>query len=282
MKFAIERIKLWCVFLATALSLVACGDSDSVSEDEPLNLTFVANIQDLQYCNKDIYGKVMFVAVELSYFACTSEGWTPVDSSTAERMIAAYEARQNQDSSSSLEPSQDAKAYLPPVSVDSVTVYGVAQKGPFVAGASVSIFGLDSMLNVMPAMYSGVVIGDSGLYVVNNVAFPSQYALVQVSGFYMHEVTGRKTNGMKTTLNALVDLSTGRQVNANVNIFTHLEFLRARQLVVTQNYNIPAAKRRATQEILAAFGLSTDGANLVSTDLSFADTSARRFECGQV
>ena len=28
MKCAIERIKLWSVFLALALSLVACGDSD--------------------------------------------------------------------------------------------------------------------------------------------------------------------------------------------------------------------------------------------------------------
>lgn len=273
MRYAMERIKLWGVFLALALSLVACGDSESVEEDEPLNLTFVANVQDLQYCNKDIFGKVMYVAVELSYFVCTSEGWSPVDSSTAERLIAAYEAAQIQSSSSSLEPGQEAKAHLPPVRVESVSVYGVAQKGPFVTGSSVSIFSLDSMLNALPAKYGGTVVGDSGLFVINNVAFPSQYALVQVSGFYMHEVTGKKTNGMKTTLNALVDLSTGQQVNANVNIFTHLEFLRARQLVTTQNYNVPAAKRRATQEILAAFGFSTDESNLMSTDLSLADTS---------
>ncbi|MBR1745331.1 MAG: hypothetical protein IJ734_05025, partial [Fibrobacter sp.] len=88
-----------------------------------------------------------------------------------------------------------------------------------------------------------------------------------------NEVTGKKTSGTKTTLSALVDLSEGKTVKANVNLFTELEYARAKNLVHKEKFNVPAAKKRATKELLAVFGGKGDE-NLTATSLSLSDTGS--------
>ena len=160
--------------------------------------------------------------------------------------------------------------------VDSVVLTGFAQKGPFEKGSAVTLYGLDSLLEKTKTKFTGKVAGDSGAFKVERISLPNQYALVEVNGSYTSEASGKKTGG-KSTLKAIVDLSGDKSVKTNINIFTELEYARVKYLVTKEKFNVPAAKKRATKELLALFGMGiTDSvdANLSSTDLSLMDSTA--------
>lgn len=166
------------------------------------------------------------------------------------------------------------------VPVDSATVSGFAQKGPFVDGSTVTINGIDSLFGTTKEKFSGKVSGDSGAYGVSGVSLQNQYALVTVNGFFLNGVSGKKTTGSKIKLSALADLtdtSSAGNAKVHVNLFSHLEYARVVNLVTDEKYNIPAAKRRATKELLAQFGRGYSGAvsaesSLVATAVSLQDT----------
>ncbi|MCF0224603.1 MAG: hypothetical protein HUK20_10050 [Fibrobacter sp.] len=142
--------------------------------------------------------------------------------------------------------------------MESVTLKGVAQKGPFAKGSVVTVYGLDSTFVKTKRTFKGSVNDDEGNFSISGISLECQYALVEVNGFFMNEVTGKITTGTKTKLSALVDLGKGGTVKANLNVLTPLEMNRALYLVRNENYNVPAAKKRATREILSAFGFDTD------------------------
>ena len=88
------------------------------------------------------------------------------------------------------------------------------------------------------------------------------------------ENTGKKTSGTKTTLNAIVDLSEDKNVSANVNMFTELEYARVKYLVTKEKFNVPAAKKRATKELVAVFGAKVDDISATSISLDTTDAGS--------
>ena len=272
----------WNRFYALALFaalLVGCSDDDSSSsaEGNVSGIASVATFDDLAHCTKSRYGEVVYVENEETYFECNGGDWTEVDSAKVDSIIAecssSVESSSSAKSSSSVREKVADTAVVELVKVDSVTVSGFAQKGPFESGTVVTVYGLDSLLEKTKTKFTGKVTGDSGAYSVSKIVLPSQFALVEVNGFYMNENTGKKTSGTKVTLNALVDLSEGKSVKANVNVFTEMEYARVKHLVLKEKYNVPAAKIRATKELVEAFG-GNSSSDIVSTDLSLSDTGA--------
>jgi hypothetical protein len=263
--------------------LAACGDDSSSgkSEEDSSGIATVATYEDLIHCTKSHYGEIAYVEEENTYFECTSDDWTEVDSAKVDSILTASSSSAAADSSkpkssSSLKVSEKDTAAVEVKKVDSVSVKGFAHKGPFVKGSSVAVYGLDSLFKKTKTKFTGSVENDSGAFKVSKVALPSQYALIEVSGYYQNEISGKKTSGSKTTLSALVDLSAGKSVTANVNLFTDMEYARARHLILNEKFNVTAAKKRATKELLAVFGASSkDKASddLTATSLSLFDTT---------
>ena len=263
--------------------LAACGDDSSSgkSEEDSSGIATVATYEDLIHCTKSHYGEIAYVEEENTYFECTSDDWTEVDSAKVDSILTASSSSVAADSSkpkssSSLKVSEKDTAAVEVKKVDSVSVKGFAHKGPFAKGSSVAVYGLDSLFKKTKTKFTGSVENDSGAFKVSKVALPSQYALIEVSGYYQNEISGKKTSGSKTTLSALVDLSAGKSVTANVNLFTDMEYARARHLILNEKFNVTAAKKRATKELLAVFGASSkdkESDDLTATSLSLFDTT---------
>ena len=270
-----------------ALLLAACGgDSGSSSkpEENSSGITTVATYEDLAHCTKSHYGEIAYVEEENTYFECTSDDWTEVDSAKVDDILAASSSSVAADSSkpkssSSLAVSEKDTATVEVKKVDSVSVSGFAHKGPFVKGSSVTVYGLDSLFKKTKTKFTGTVENDSGAFKVTKVVLPSQFALIEVSGYYQNEISGKNTSGSKTTLLALVDLSAGKSVTANVNLFTDMEYARARHLILNEKFNVMAAKKRATKELLSLFDADKVGEpaepseDLTATSLSLFDTT---------
>lgn len=261
---------------ALALAFAGCGDSSSSGEDEgsQSGIAEVDSFGGLVHCTKSHYGELAKVLELDSIYVCTSEGWVAADSSDVEAVLAKSSSSEAKaKSSSSVKASADDVKEIEKTKIDSANVSGFAQKGPFVEGTAVSIYGLDDSLKATKAKFTGKTVGDSGRFNIKNVSLDNQFALIEVSGFFTNLMTGKKTSGTKTKLHAVVDLSAGNAINANVNLFTEMEYERVLTLVKNEKFNVPAAKKRATAELLDLFGVK-GSENLVSTSLSLADTGS--------
>lgn len=87
----------------------------------------------------------------------------------------------------------------------------------------------------------------------------------------MNMLTGKTTSGTRSKLHAIVDLSESKNVKANVNLFTELELARVSTLVLNEKFNVPAAKVRATKEILNLFNIKAPE-GLTSTAISLVNS----------
>ena len=268
-----KNVYFGMVALLAVFSLSACGDdSGSSSDSSDFVVREVDKFEDLGKCEKDNFGEIVYVAENDSLYECSGDGWTLTDSSAIEKLLESSD--DNSNSSSSFKADSSETANISTVKVENVTLTGFAQKGPFEKGASVTVYGLDSLLEKTKTKFTSKVTNDSGAFKVEKISLNSQYALVEVSGNYTSEVTGKKTSG-KSTLKAIMDLSGDKSVKANINIFTELEYARVKYLVTKENFNIPAAKKRATKELLALFAMvKTDSLSISSTDVSLFDTTA--------
>ncbi len=263
--------------LSFGLSLVACGgNSSSGSDDKGSNkIESVADKEELAHCTKSHYGELVHVEETDSVYECTSEGWQVVEDERLEDLLTrSSSSRKDSDakSSSSIAVSEGDTAKVEQVKVDSAKVTGLAQKGPYASGTVVTLYELDKDFNHTKAKFTGKIEGEKGEFAISDIVVENQYAELEANGFYMNEVTGKNTSGTKTKLTALVDLSEAKSVQANVNLFTEFEKARVIELV-KQNLNVPAAKKRATQEILAAFGVK-DSDVASATAISLDDTTA--------
>ncbi|MCL4100704.1 FISUMP domain-containing protein [Fibrobacter sp. HC4] len=181
------------------------------------------------------------------------------------------------------------------VAVSKQTFTGVAQKGPFTAGSVVKLSELDEVLDLTGTSFEWEVTTDQGEYTSSKVTLRSQYALMQVSGFYYNENTGKTSTG-QLTLKSMVDLN--ERKSANVNILGHLTHKRIVNLFAESGKykNVPAAKSAAEKEVMNSFhwtvnnhafedlnifGSTEDDAKLLAAsillqgDLSDADFSSR-------
>ena len=132
-------------------------------------------------------------------------------------------------------------------------IEGVSQKGPFVTGSTVSVLELDgeSMLQT-GRIFKSTIKSDRGDFVLEGDALISQYAMIEVNGYYRNEVTGLKSTS-PLALNAIVDLSDRKK--ANVNLLTHLEYERVKHLA-SEGMSVKDAKAQAQREILETMAMS--------------------------
>ncbi len=138
------------------------------------------------------------------------------------------------------------------VAIKDREIAGVTQKGPFLVGSSVTIQELDGKTLVQTGRsFKTSVKSNFGDFSIKNVNLASQYALLEVNGYFRNEVTGENSEGM-ISLNALTDLT--NRNNVNVNVLTHLETDRVLNLVQKQGLSFAEAKKQAESEIFSSFG----------------------------
>lgn len=137
------------------------------------------------------------------------------------------------------------------------TISGVAQKGQFLRGSSVTVYSLDNALNATGLSYPTQTIDDMGTFVVNNV--DANFIDVKANGYYYNENRGA-TSESTISLQALA----ASDSKVNVNLLTTLAYNRIKRLV-RDGANFADAQRRAQDEVLAALGLGK------STTTDFVD-----------
>ena len=134
------------------------------------------------------------------------------------------------------------------------TIYGTSQKGPFVKGTEVTLYGMDENLHQTGAHFSTKVNNNKGDYSLKKINLEDRYAWLNANGYYIDEMTGEKS-AQKISLNSLVDLQDLDHVN--INVLTHLAFDRIRYLV-KQGKPVDEAKRQAEKEVMVVFGFSEE------------------------
>ena len=137
-----------------------------------------------------------------------------------------------------------------------LNVAGVAQKGPFVKGSDVTVQGIDcKTMKLTGEKFEGKINNDKGEFVVDSVTLSSECAVLEVSGYYMNELTGKKS-AKKLTLRALTNLKDRK--NVNINVLTELEYERVMNLVAGLKKSFAEAKKQAEKEVLASFNIKGD------------------------
>ena len=154
------------------------------------------------------------------------------------------------------------------IAVTDWEVAGVSQKGPFVTGSAVTVQELDGItLKQTGKSFKGTIKSDKGDFAIKDINLESQYAILEASGYYRDEISGKKSSG-QVTLRALTDLKDRKHVN--INLLTHLEYERVMYLVTEKKKSIAEAKEQAEKEVLATFGIEGDFAE--SEDLNIFET----------
>ena len=137
-----------------------------------------------------------------------------------------------------------------------LNVAGVTQKGPFAKGSAVTVQGIDcKTLKFTNELFEGSVKNDKGEFVVDSVTLSSTCAMFEVSGYYLNELTGKKSSE-KLTLHALTNLKDRK--NVNINVLTELEYERVMNLVKEDGKSFADAKKQAEKEVLASFNINGD------------------------
>ncbi len=141
------------------------------------------------------------------------------------------------------------------VAIKDREIAGVTQKGPFLVGSSVAIQELNGKTLVQTGRsFRTSVKSNFGDFSVKSVNLVSQYALLEVNGYFRNEVTGKNSEGM-ISLTALTDLT--NRNNVNVNVLTHLETDRVLKLVQKQGLSFTEAKKQAESEIFSSFSFTS-------------------------
>ncbi len=145
----------------------------------------------------------------------------------------------------------NATSENPPPSYE---VSGYAQKGPFINGASITIYELQENLSPTGKSFDSQIKDNSGKFSLDNVSLSSKYVRLKADGFYYNEILG-DTSSSQLTLYALSDI-TDKDV-ININILSHLEKDRLEYLV-EQGKTFSEAKKQAQKEIMNIFSISKD------------------------
>lgn len=133
-------------------------------------------------------------------------------------------------------------------------ITGFSQKGPFTVGSTVTLIELDNNLNQTGKTFNAIINSDFGDFEFSNIGLVSNFALIQVNGYYFNEITGELSNS-SINLRTLVDFNS--KTTMNINLITHLEVKRVYYLI-EQGMDFYDAKIKAKQEILAILNLVDD------------------------
>lgn len=127
---------------------------------------------------------------------------------------------------------------------------GYVQKGPFIAGSSITISELDSDLQPTGKVYITQIDNNYGKFELSNVELESQYVQMKADGFYFNERNGELSES-QLTLYSLVDIS--NLESCNINVLSHLEKDRIIELM-DEGLVFSEAKQKAMNDIQGVFG----------------------------
>ena len=151
------------------------------------------------------------------------------------------------------------------LAIKDLDVAGVSQKGPFVKGSSVKVQGIDcKTMKFKEEIFEGSVKNNMGEFVVEKVNLSTTCAVVEVTGEYRSEMTGKKVSD-KLTLRALTNLKD--RTHVNVNLLTNLEYERVMYYVAEKGKTFDEAKDLAESEVLAAFGMAGESTDFEDLDI---------------
>lgn len=275
-----------CAFALCALT--ACGDdvvTQNVYQVDASGTAWVKDASELPECSAENEGQLFWVRSDYTMRVCVDGAWQlaidefdekpdieiPVDTSKDSGDVSGEVS----DIDTIPEDPIDDDSF--PVSLDSLS--GFSQKGPFVKGSVVSLYELQDgrTLKQTNGNFVGTIDSDDGFFKFKARDLISQYALLEASGYYRNEVTGKNTTS-KLSLLALTDVSA--RSRANVNLLTHLEYSRVHYLVTHDKMRLKEAKRKAKNEILNIFHFDTTGIgsaedlNIVGTEKGSAELLA--------
>lgn len=163
---------------------------------------------------------------------------------------------------------EDPNAAIPSIKNEAVAgqtigISGFAAVGPYTKGSAVSIVGVDpATLAPIGTAAAATVLSDKGDFTLQG-AISSQYALVEVTGKYYNFFLDSQEGPL--TLQALTNVN-GRTA-VNVNILTHIEAARVKNLIAIEGMTFSDAKVKADKEIRVALGLPAD--TTLFEDISF-------------
>ena len=139
---------------------------------------------------------------------------------------------------------------VPPATTYAATA-GVAQKGPLMAGSSVTARELGLNLSATGNLYTYATMANGSFAPTDKYASP--LLAMTATGSYADEVTGAASDG-PATLKSYANLNT--ETVLNVNVLTTLAFTRVNTLLNTNGMAFADARAQAEREVLAAFGIT--------------------------
>lgn len=140
-------------------------------------------------------------------------------------------------------------------------ISGVAQKGQFLKGSSVTIYALDKTLSASGLSYPTQTTDDMGSFTITNVN--ADYIDVKANGYYYNE---NRQETSESTINLQAVSSANSKVN--VNLLTTLAYNRIKYLVANGS-SFADAQSRAQIEVLTALGLgNSTSANFVDMNIA--------------
>jgi len=146
-----------------------------------------------------------------------------------------------------------------------VDLTGYVQKGPFIAGSSITISELNSDLQPTGKVYTTQIDNNSGEFNLPNVELESRFVQLKADGFYFNERTGELSEA-QLTLYSLVDITDLESFN--INVLSNLEKDRIVELMAT-GMAFADAKRKAMNDILGIFGfVSSEQLNSEQMDIA--------------
>lgn len=149
--------------------------------------------------------------------------------------------------------------------IKNLDIAGVSQKGPFVKGSAVTVQGIDcKTMKFTDEVFEGEVKNNMGEFVVEKVNLSTTCAVVEVTGEYRSEMTGKKVSD-KLTLRALTNLKD--RTHVNVNLLTNLEYERVMYYVAENGKTFDEAKDLAEKDVLAAFGMAGETTEFENLDI---------------
>lgn len=249
------------------------GSSSSAPEvvitDEPVveDTTAVSDVKQLPKCTAANEGESFMVAAEKILYFCVGGEWNKdagdllgVSCKDGALILGAEEETLLEEGPGSF--GYDSIAGVMTYRREGVNVAGIAEKGPFLHGTSVSIVELDSMLRLAdsPRIRKTCITSSDGSYSFDALNLVSPYVRVEVDGFFKNELTGGLSSE-QVKLVAVTDLT--ERDSVNVNILTHLEAPRTLKIIENTGNNQPIryAKEQALKDVLYAFGIKINGFN---------------------
>ena len=246
--------------LGASLLMTGCGSDGNPSNsgytdpNQPISLfdtLTVPTAANLPACDANREGRAFFVQNENLPRLCVKGSWRSAADSTdfsvtcSDGFLHAVDKISPTGTTVGSADTVFVEGFISPIS-------GIAQKGPFVFGTSVTVTEANKEFNTETYQKAeGCILTNDGRYTFNDVHSNSNCVKIRATGFYRNEVTGRVSNNPIT-----LAAKTCSPEHANVNILTHITIPRIEQLTMN-HIDFAEAKAQAEREAFAAFGIDT-------------------------